>query len=187
MPMAPDPFDQFADWYAGVVDAAMCVATASPDGEPGARIVLLEGFDRQGFRFFTSYESAKGHHLEANPRAALLWYWPPDRQVRAGGAVKRVSTAESDAYWERRPRGHQLSASGSLQSSVVESREVLEDRVAARTASFEGQDIPRPESWGGYRVVPEWIEFWHHRDDRLHDRWRYRLVGGEWTIERLAP
>jgi pyridoxamine 5'-phosphate oxidase len=185
--MLPDPYEQFADWYADVEDAAMCVATASPDGEPAGRIVLLEGFDRDGFRFFTSYESAKGRDLEANPRGALLWYWPPDRQVRAAGTVERLPPAESDAYWERRPRGHQLSASASQQSSVVESRDVLEERVAATTARFEGENIPRPESWGGYRLVPDWIEFWHHRDDRLHDRWRYRLVGNEWLMERLAP
>jgi pyridoxamine 5'-phosphate oxidase len=185
--MLPDPYEQFADWYADVEDAAMFVATASPEGEPAGRIVLLEGFDSDGFRFFTSYESAKGQDLEANPRAALTWYWPPERQVRAGGSVERLSPAESDAYWERRPRGHQLSASASQQSSVVDSREVLEERVAALAARSEGAEIPRPESWGGYRLAPEWIEFWHHRDDRLHDRHKYRLEGADWKIERLAP
>jgi pyridoxamine 5'-phosphate oxidase len=185
--MLPDPYEQFAEWYADVEDAAMCLATASPDAEPAGRIVLLEGFDRNGFRFFTNYESAKGHDLEANPRGALVWYWTPERQVRAGGRVERLSNTESDAYWERRPRGHQVSASASQQSTPVQSRDILEERVAATTTRFEGEDIPRPESWGGYRLVPDWIEFWHHRDDRLHDRHRYRHDDGQWQIERLAP
>jgi pyridoxamine 5'-phosphate oxidase len=185
--MLPDPYDQFADWYTDVEDAAMCVTTASPGGEPGARIVLLEGFDSDGFRFFTSYVSAKGADLEANPRAALLWYWPPHRQVRAAGSVARLTAAESDAYWDRRPREHQLAVWASRQSSLVESREVLEERMDAAGERFEGDSVPRPDEWGGYRVVPDWLEFWRHRDDRLHDRWQYRRADDDWVIERLAP
>jgi pyridoxamine 5'-phosphate oxidase len=185
--MRPDPYDEFAAWYADVADTAMCLVTASPDGAPAGRTVTLESFDERGFRFFTSYESPKARHLETNPHGALVWYWAPDRQVRAAGPVERLSSAESDAYWEHRPREHRLSVWASDQSTVVESREVLEERVAAAAARFEAESVPRPPSWGGYRLVPDWFEFWRRRDDRLHDRWRYRRDGGEWMMERLAP
>jgi pyridoxamine 5'-phosphate oxidase len=183
----PDPYEEFAAWYADVEDSAVCMVTASAAGEPAGRTVTLEGFDERGFRFFTSYESPKARDLEANPRGALVWYWAPDRQVRAAGHVERLSSAESDAYWERRPRGHQLSVWASEQSTVIENRKALEERAAAVAARFEGQDVPRPGKWGGYRLTPDWFEFWRRRDDRLHDRWRYRPDGDGWLIERLAP
>ena len=187
-----DPLRQFAAWFeeagrAGVrAPEAMALATATGDGRPSVRMVLLKGFDERGFVFFTGYESRKGGELEANPRAALLFYWDPlGRQVRIEGAVERVSEADSDAYFASRPRGAQISASVSPQSQVVESRAGLEE-LAARL-EVEGEEIPRPPRWGGYRVTPESYEFWQHRANRLHDRLRYRRDGPRWTIERLAP
>ena len=165
----------------------MALVTASAEAEPAGRMVLLKGADARGFAFFTNYTSAKGRHLAANPRAALLFHWPPDRQVRVSGGVSRVAPEESEAYWRTRPRGSQLSAWGSRQSEVIPSREALEARVAELAARFAGADIPSPPFWGGFRLVPETIEFWHHRDDRLHDRVRYRRAGGEWIRERLSP
>jgi len=165
----------------------MCLATVSPEGEPAARIVLLAGFDRQGFRFFTSYDSQKAHHLDATPCGALVWYWPPGRQIRATGAVRRVSAAEADTFWETRPREHQLSVWASPQSSVVAGRTVLEERLAATTTRFGNLVVPRPPNWGGYLLAPDLFEFWRQSDDRLHDRHRYRSVNGQWLIEYLAP
>ena len=165
----------------------MALVTASAEAEPAGRMVLLKGADARGFAFFTNYSSAKGRHLAANPRAALLFYWPPDRQVRVTGAVTRVDPEESARYWRTRPRASQLSAWASRQSEVVENREVLEARVAELAARFDGGDVPSPPFWGGFRLVPAAIEFWHHRDDRLHDRLRYRRVDGSWARERLAP
>lgn len=182
-----DPYERFAAWREGIDDAAMCLATVSAEGEPAARIVLLAGFDRQGFRFFTSYDSQKAHDLDTVPRGALVWYWPPGRQIRVAGAVRRVSAGESDAFWETRPREHQLSVWASPQSSVIASRTVLEERLAATTTRFGDRVVPRPPNWGGYLLVPDLFEFWRQSDDRLHDRRRYRAVDGQWLIEYLAP
>ena len=188
----PDPVRQFRAWFeqalaAGVPEPnAMTLATATADGRPSARMMLLKGFDERGFTFFTGYESRKGRELAENARAALLFHWDPlGRQVRIEGPVECVDEAESDAYFRSRPRGARISASVSPQSRVVESRAELEARAAALEA--RGGDIPRPTAWGGLRVRPETYEFWQHRANRLHDRLRYRRDADAWTIERLAP
>ena len=188
----PDPLRQFAAWFdeagqAGIrAPEAMAAATATLDGRPSVRMVLLKGFDERGFVFFTNYASRKGGELAENPRAALLFYWDPlGRQVRVEGTVDRVPEGESEAYFRSRPRGAQISASASPQSQVIEGRASLEARVAALEAG--GGDIPRPPDWGGFRVAPETYEFWQHRANRLHDRLRYRREGDRWVVERLAP
>jgi len=187
-----DPLRQFAAWFedagaAGVrAPEAMALATATADGGPSVRMVLMKGFDERGFVFFTGYESRKGAELSANSRAALLFYWDPlGRQVRIEGPVERVAEAESDAYFASRPRGAQISASVSPQSRVVESRARLE--AAAAELEARGGELRRPPAWGGFRVAPESYEFWQHRANRLHDRLRYRRDDGGWVIERLGP
>ena len=183
----PDPIRQFLAWHGeGGSPPEVALATASADGTPSARMVLLKGVDDRGFVFFTNYRSAKARDLAANPRAALLFHWPPVRQVRVRGGVARVSDEESDAYWAGRPRGSQLGAWASTQSEVITDRSHLELRLADVTARFPAT-VPRPPFWGGYRVTPETVEFWHHRDDRLHDRLRYRREDGAWVVERLSP
>lgn len=191
--VAPHPMVQFAKWYDDAREAmgddadAMVVATADASGAPSARVVLLRGWDARGLCFYTNYESRKGDELRVNPRAAVVLHWPAlHRQVRVTGSVERVTDNESDAYWTNRPAPSRLSAWASQQSAPIASRQELEDAVEAATARF-GDDVPRPEFWGGYRVVPEVVEFWLHRDDRLHDRIRYRRVHGEWVIDRLQP
>ncbi len=183
----PDPIRQFVAWHkeAGSPPET-ALSTASPDGEPSSRMVLLKAADDRGFVFFTNYGSAKAADLAANPRAALLFHWPPDRQVRVRGGVARVSDEESDAYWAGRPRASQLGAWASSQSEVITDRAQLELRLADVTARFPAA-VPRPPFWGGFRVTPETVELWHHRDDRLHDRLRYRRSAGRWVIERLSP
>jgi pyridoxamine 5'-phosphate oxidase len=191
----PDPFVQFERWYDDAVEHgqlqpdAMIVATSTPDGLPSVRMVLLRGVDERGFCFFTNLESRKGRELDANPRAAIAFHWPEVlRQVRATGAVERVGADEADAYWYSRPRPSRVSAWASAQSEVAPSRQALEARVAELEARFDGGDVPRPANWGGYRLVPTDIEFWQHRDDRLHDRLRYmRATGDGWRIDRLQP
>jgi pyridoxamine 5'-phosphate oxidase len=191
----PDPIKQFAAWMQDAVTAgeilpeAMTLATSTRAGEPAARMVLLRGFDERGFGFFTNYESQKGRELAENPRAALVVYWPKlGRQVRITGAVTRQSTEESTTYFHNRPLPSQLSAAASPQSQVIRDRAVLEDAVSTLAARYEGGPVPLPDNWGGYRVTPHAIEFWVHRDNRLHDRLRYtRQTGGGWRIERLAP
>jgi pyridoxamine 5'-phosphate oxidase len=191
----PDPFTQFGRWYDDAVERgapqpdAMIVASATTDARPSARIVLLRGVDDRGFVFFTNYESRKGRELHANPVAAVGFHWPEvHRQVRATGAVGRVSDDESDEYWSARPRASQLSAWASEQSEVVGDRDELEARVEELARRFGGTDVPRPAWWGGLRVVPDEIEFWQHREDRLHDRLRYsHSADGTWRIERLQP
>jgi pyridoxamine 5'-phosphate oxidase len=185
-----DPLRQFAAWLedaqaAGVAAPdTMTLATATPDGRPSARMVLLKGADERGFAFYTNRRSRKGRELAANPRAALVVHWQPrGRQVRVEGRVEEIGAEESDAYWRTRPAGSRVSASLSPQSEVVPGRAWLEERVAAA-----GADAPeRPAHWGGYRVVPEVIELWEHRDDRLHDRIRYTRERDGWRLERLAP
>ena len=188
--LAADPLEQFVAWFAEATAAvempeAMALATASPDGSPSVRMVLLKGFDERGLVFHTHYTSRKGSELEANPRAALLFHWSPlGRQVRAEGRVERLPVEESDAYFATRPRGAQLGALASRQSELLESREALEQRLAELADTTPS----RPETWGGYRVLPDAWEFWQHRDSRLHDRFRYESEpGGGWTLSRLYP
>jgi pyridoxamine 5'-phosphate oxidase len=190
----PDPLEQFRRWYADAEAAeiraphAMALGTATADGGPSVRMVLLKGYDERGFVFYTGYVSRKADELEANPHAALLFYWDPlGRQVRIEGRVERVADGESDAYFATRPRGAQLAAAASRQTAVLAGREELDTRVAELEGELSGADVPRPDHWGGYRLVPESYEFWQHREDRLHDRLRYRRDGGDWVIERLSP
>ena len=185
----PDPVVQFGRWKEerSPRDDSVCLATASADGVPNARMVLVKGAAETGFVFYTNRDSTKGRELAGNPRATLVFHWDPVA-VRVSGAVEPVSEAESDAYWASRPRGSQLGAWASAQSTVIPDRSVLEQRLASVEARFaEGEFVPRPPYWGGFRVVPSSIEFWHHRDDRLHDRIRYRLEDGAWVRERLSP
>jgi pyridoxamine 5'-phosphate oxidase len=191
----PDPFRQFRAWFAEAEATrlyqpdAMTLATATADGRPSARQVLLRGTDERGFTFFTNYDSRKAAELAANPRAALLLFWAElHRQVRVEGRVEAVSAEESEAYFATRPRGSQLGAWASPQSEVIAGREVLDRAMQEVTRRFEGRPVPRPPHWGGYRVVPETIEFWQGRENRLHDRLCYRRrPEGGWEVVRLAP
>jgi pyridoxamine 5'-phosphate oxidase len=192
--LAPDPLDQFRRWYeearaeSGFDADAVAVASATPDGRPSVRMVLLKGIDERGLVFFTNYGSRKAAELEGNPRAALLFHWAaPGRQVRVEGAVERTTRAESEAYAHSRPRQSQLSALASPQSRPVPSREWLEQRVAELAGEHPEQELPVSDEWGGYRVTPDAWEFWQHRDNRLHDRFRYLPQDGGWRIERLGP
>jgi pyridoxamine 5'-phosphate oxidase len=188
-----DPLRQFAAWYTQATAAvptpeAVVLATATAGGAPAARMVLLKGFDQRGFVFYTNYFSRKGQEIAQNPRAAMLFHWTPlGRQVRIEGAVHRVDAAESDAYFKTRPPGSRLSAAVSPQSRPVENRAFLEDAVTQLAARHPEGDVPRPQEWGGLRLVPSAYEFWQHGDDRLHDRFRYRREMEGWAIERLGP
>jgi pyridoxamine 5'-phosphate oxidase len=191
----PDPVVQFGRWFddanaANLVEpSAMTLATAGADGIPSARMVLLRGVDQRGFVFYTNYESRKAAELAANPRAALVFWWGElQRQVRVEGRVQRTSHEESAAYFRTRPPGSRLGAWASPQSRVIPGRAVLDERVAELEARHPDGDLPLPPFWGGYRLVPEVIELWQGRPNRLHDRLRYtRAPGGGWRIERLAP
>ena len=190
-----DPLGQFAVWYhdaetAGVrLPEAASLATAAADGSPSLRMVLVKGFDERGFVFFSNYASMKGRELATNPHAALLFYWDSlGRQVRITGPVERTSSSESDTYVRSRPRASQLSALASPQSQTIESRSALERNVSELKEGFGDGELPLPTDWGGFRVGMEAVEFWQQRDDRLHDRLRYRRGDdADWLIERLAP
>ena len=189
----PDPLGQFRRWFDEArpvvrMPEAAAVATTTSDGAPSARMVLVKGFDDRGFVFHTNYGSRKGDELEANPRAALLFYWDAlGRQVRMEGPVARIEPRETAEYFRTRPRGAQIGAHASRQSRPIGSREELEAREAELARAFGDGEVPVPEWWGGYRLAPETYEFWQHRDDRLHDRFRYRREGDRWTVERLQP
>jgi pyridoxamine 5'-phosphate oxidase len=191
----PDPFVQFKEWYqtawdSGMPDAnAMILATSTIDGAPSVRTVLLKGVDDRGFVFFTNYESQKGRELAENPRAAAVFYWRElHQQVRVGGPVERVTADESLAYFQTRHRGSRLGAWASRQSEPLGFRSELLDRVAELDARYPDDDIPLPPHWGGYRILPDTIEFWESRENRLHDRFRYTIdEDGGWTIQRLQP
>ena len=190
-----DPVQQFDRWLTQAIKAgayeptAMTLATATPDAQPHARIVLLKHFDANGFCFFTNYDSAKGHEMAANHRASLCFYWPQlERQVRLIGTITKTTAHESDEYFKRRPRGSQLGAWVSQQSKTIVSRKLLEEILKEVTARFEGKDVARPPHWGGYRLKPSVIEFWQGRQNRLHDRFVYTCQSDDsWAISRLAP
>ena len=191
--LAPDPLSSLRAWLdeaAAVSSAppAMTLATATADGRPSARIVLLQGVDERGLTFFTNRSSRKGEELAANPRAALvLHWWELGRQVRVEGTVEEVEPAVSESYWATRPRRSRVAAWASPQSLPVASRAALEASFAATEERFRGGDVPLPPFWGGFRVEPELVEFWTHRENRLHDRIRYVRSEGAWRRERLAP
>lgn len=189
---AADPFEQFTIWFNEAMGCvpepnAMILAAADADGRPSVRVMLLKGFSPEGFVFYTNYDSAKGRALTENPQAEILFFWQElQRQIRISGKVVRVSAAESDEYFQSRPLGSRLGAVASPQSDTVASRDILEERFRAAAAKY-GDDVPRPEHWGGYRLIPDKIEFWQGRASRMHDRLLYRSVNGEWSMERLAP
>jgi pyridoxamine 5'-phosphate oxidase len=193
----PDPFRQFEAWFAAARDAdvaqpeAMALATASPDGRPSVRMVLLKGAGPEGFVFYTNAESRKGREIDANPKAAIALYWQPlHRQVRAAGRVEPLTAGESDAYFASRPRGAQLAASSSSQSRPIPDRNTLMAEYERLERELDGRPVPRPPHWGGFRLIPEEIEFWQNRPSRLHDRFLYTRDAREpsgWRIERLAP
>jgi len=189
-----DPLILFQRWLNEAIAAgihlaeAMTLATATPSGKPSARLVLLKQADKHGFVFYTNYNSMKARELDANPQAALVFYWPQlERQVRVEGTVERTSAAESDTYFKTRPRESQIGALASPQSEVVASREALQERVNELEKLYEGREVDRPAHWGGYRLRVERIEFWKGRPGRLHDRILYERQGDDWSIKRLAP
>lgn len=190
---AKNPFDQFTAWWADALNSqidevnAFTLATATQDGKPSARIVLLKGYDGNGFVFFTNYNSKKGGQLLHNPAAAIVFFWKElERQVRIEGVISQVSASESDHYFNSRPLGSRIGAWASPQSQVITSRSIIEENAAQYEKKFEG-NIPRPPHWGGYRLVPALFEFWQGRSSRLHDRLQYQLTGNSWAMERLAP
>ena len=190
----PNPVELFRRWFGEALAAdlhepnAMTLATATPDGRPSARVVLLKGFDERGFVFYTSYEGRKSRELETNPLCALVFYWGElERQVRVEGRASRLPGDESDAYFEARPRGSQLGAWASEQSRPVSDRGLLEERLRELERRYDGREVPRPPFWGGWRVEPRAMEFWQGRENRLHDRLRYRRAVELWERERLQP
>lgn len=191
----PNPFIQFKIWFNQSVAAqlpepnAMTLATCTPDGKPSARMVLLKDIDERGFVLFTNYKSQKGQEISVNPQAALVFWWAElERQVRIVGTVEKISSAQSDSYFEVRPPFSRLGAWASNQSEVIANRDVLEAQLIEFQRQYENQEVPRPPHWGGFRVIPQEIEFWQGRSSRLHDRLRYTLIdNGNWKIERLSP
>ncbi len=189
------PFKQFGKWFQEALKSellepnAMTVATATPDGRPSARIVLLKGYDERGFVFYTNYNSHKGRELEQNPQAALVFNWLElQRQIRIEGRVEKVSPETSTEYFQSRPKGSQIGAWASPQSSTIPNRNVLETKVEELQEQYaKAEQLPRPAHWGGFRIIPEVIEFWQGRSSRLHDRIQYIQADGKWTIKRLAP
>jgi pyridoxamine 5'-phosphate oxidase len=190
----PNPIQQFRQWFEAALRAgipepnAMHLTTVAQNGRPSGRIVLIKEVDERGFVFYTNYESQKGQELSAHPMASLTFFYPElERQIRIEGRVEKVSADESDTYFNSRPRGSQIGAWVSHQSEVVSDRSVLENRQHELESQFADQPVPRPPYWGGFRVVPDRIEFWQGRPSRLHDRIRYRLVASNWVIERVSP
>jgi pyridoxamine 5'-phosphate oxidase len=189
-----DPLALFDRWFREAQEAgiylheSMTLATASPDGSPSAREVLLKGFGPEGFAFYTNYESRKAAELDLNPRAALLFHWATlHRQIRIEGPVTRTTQAESDAYHASRPRGSRIAAWASQQSAEIDNRAALERRFQEKEAEFRGSDVPLPPFWGGFRVIPERMEFWQGRANRMHDRILFRRAEEGWTVTRLSP
>jgi len=189
-----NPLIQFSTWFEQAVQAnleevnAMTLATVDPNGMPNARIVLLKDLEDNGFIFYTNYESNKGRELAANPKAALVFFWPAlQRQVRINGFVEKVNTETAEHYFQSRPIGSQFGAWASPQSQVITDRKVLEENLQSVVEKYKDQTIPKPPHWGGYKVIPTLIEFWQGRTSRLHDRILYTKVGDKWKIERLAP
>ena len=192
--VAKNPFDQFSIWWEEAVQSAivevnaMALSTVSPEGRPSSRIVLLKGYNEEGFVFFTNYTSDKGKQIGQNQYVSLLFFWKElERQVRIEGTTSKVAAEESDAYFESRPVGSRLGAWASPQSQKIADREILDKELEKVTTQFSEQQIPRPPHWGGYRVKPTRIEFWQGRSSRLHDRILYEQVDGQWQISRLAP
>ncbi len=192
--VAANPTDQFTNWWNEAMSSnidevnAMTLATASTSGKPDARIVLLKGYDENGFVFFTNYQSRKAQELAANPFATLVFFWKElERQVRIEGTVEKIAAADSDAYFNSRPVGSRIGAWASPQSTVISDRTLLEANVKQLELQFADGNIPRPEHWGGYVVKPTQVEFWQGRSSRLHDRIRYEMKNDSWVIERLAP
>ncbi|MGI9628689.1 MAG: pyridoxamine 5'-phosphate oxidase [Longimicrobiales bacterium] len=191
----PDPIEQFRGWFAEAeahedipFAEATCLSTLGPEQTPEGRMVLLKGCDARGFVFFTNVRSNKGRSLRAHPKAGMTFHWAPlGRQVRIRGRVQKVSAEEADAYFASRPRGSQIGAWASNQSRVLESREGLERRVEELTEQYEGDEVPRPPHWSGFRIVPDEIEFWQEGEFRLHDRFVFRRSGGTWNSVRLSP
>ena len=192
--VAKNPFDQFAKWWDEAIKSeidevnAMTLATVDQRNRPSARIVLLKDYNSSGFVFYTNYESNKGTQIENNPYASLVFFWKElERQVRIEGKCERVASSESDAYFKSRPVGSQIGAAASPQSSIISDRSILTDKVEELEKQFPNGNIPRPSNWGGYRIIPETIEFWQGRSSRLHDRIKYLKAGDIWRIVRLAP
>lgn len=192
--MANNPFDQFAQWWDEAVRSAidevnaMTLATVDHRGRPNARIVLLKDFDKNGFVFYTNYQSDKGLHIESNPYVSLVFFWKElERQVRVAGLCTKVDSSESDNYFNSRPKGSKIGAWASPQSKVINDRSIITSKAEELESKFASAEIPRPPHWGGFRVVPESIEFWQGRSSRLHDRIKYLKEGDDWKIVRLAP